>query len=77
MFINVPKYAIAGTMMFLVVNRFCTALDFKSTSVNILAMAGEIALGIVIYSVLLLILRPTILGKLSLIIDRIRSRKNG
>ncbi|WP_270351237.1 polysaccharide biosynthesis C-terminal domain-containing protein [Ligilactobacillus ruminis] len=77
MFINVPKYAIAGTMMFLVVNRFCMALDFKSTSVNILAMAGEIALGIVIYSVLLLILRPTILGKLSLIIDRIRSRKNG
>ena len=77
MFLNVPKYAIAGAIMFVVINRVCMTLNFKSTSVNILAMAGEITLGIVIYSVLILILRPTILGKLSLIIDRIRSKKNG
>ena len=77
MFINVPKYVLAGLIMFIVVNRVCMMLDFTSTIKNVLAIAAEIGLGVVVYGGILLLLKPTILNKLVSIIEKIRSKKNG
>lgn len=76
MFHNVPKYALAGIVMFIVVNRVCVTLDFTSTFKNVLATAFEIFLGIIIYGGILLLLKPTIIYKANDIIDRIKNRKN-
>ena len=52
-------------------------LDFTSTIKNVLAIAAEIGLGVVVYGGILLLLKPTILNKLVSIIEKIRSKKNG
>ena len=76
MFINVPKYVLAGLIMFIVVNRVCMMLDFTSTIKNILAIATEIVLGVIVYGVMLLLLKPTIIYKANDIVIRIKNRKN-
>lgn len=76
MFINVPKYVLAGLIMFIVVNRVCMMLDFTSTIKNILAIAAEIGLGVVVYGGILLLLKPTIIYKANDIVSRIKNRKN-
>lgn len=77
MFINVPKYAFASLIMFVIVNRLCVTFYFTSTIKNVFAIAAEIVLGIIVYGGILLLLKPTILNKLGSIIDKIRSKKNG
>lgn len=58
LFFNVPKYLIAGFVMFLPVFKLNTTVH-----TSIFSIFGEVILGIVIYFVMILILRPTILKK--------------
>ncbi|MFM9597576.1 polysaccharide biosynthesis C-terminal domain-containing protein, partial [Streptomyces scabiei] len=69
-FLNVPKYLIAGLVMFLIVIKVNTSTHF-----NVISLIGQIALGIVTYTGGLLILRPTILNKVQKIVANYKSRK--
>lgn len=56
LFQNLPKYLIAGVVMFVPIYKLNTTLW-----TSIFSLAAEVVLGIVIYVVMILILRPTIL----------------
>ncbi|KRL05747.1 polysaccharide biosynthesis C-terminal domain-containing protein [Liquorilactobacillus oeni] len=70
LFVNVPKYLIAGIIMFLAVFKVNSIQNF-----GILAILMQVLLGTTIYIVVLLILRPTILKKIRSIIENYRVRK--
>ncbi|QFQ73688.1 hypothetical protein LM596_00345 [Liquorilactobacillus mali] len=53
-FINIPKYMIAGIIMFIPVLKINT-----SVKINILSLFLEVLLGIILYFVSLLVLKPT------------------
>lgn len=74
MFHNVPKYAFAGIIMFIVVNRICVVFSPQTTLQNIIMISLEIAAGVATYAFGLLLLRPTILFKLKDIITKVRSK---
>lgn len=67
MFSNVPKYIISGIIMFIPV----FYLD-NTLRTNVITLAIEILLGIVLYVVMIFILKPTILVKAKQMIEQRR-----
>lgn len=74
MFCNVPKYILSSTVMFVIVNQMCVSLNSNTTFLNIILLATEVLTGFVSYTLVLLVLRPSILAKLNSIIDKVRSK---
>nr|WP_054755663.1 polysaccharide biosynthesis C-terminal domain-containing protein [Liquorilactobacillus satsumensis] len=70
LFINLPKYLIAGVVMFLVVFKINSIQRF-----SVGTMLLQAVIGAVIYTVALLLLRPTILKKIRVILKDFRARK--
>ncbi|MFT8723979.1 MAG: polysaccharide biosynthesis C-terminal domain-containing protein [Liquorilactobacillus nagelii] len=58
LFLNLPKYLIAGVLMFIPVFWIN-----NSVHTSILSIGAEVLLGIIVYAVMILLLRPTILEK--------------
>lgn len=67
MFSNVPKYIISGIIMFIPVFYLDNTLN-----TNVITLAIEILLGIVLYVVMIFILKPTILVKAKQMIEQRR-----
>ena len=67
MFGNVPKYIISGIIMFIPVFYLDNTLN-----TNVITLAIEILLGIVLYVVMIFILKPTILVKAKQMIEQRR-----
>lgn len=58
LFLNLPKYLIAGVLMFIPVFWIN-----NSVHTSILSIGAEVLLGIIVYAVMIVLLRPTILEK--------------
>jgi len=58
LFLNVPKYIFAGIVMFIPVFKLNT-----SVHTSIFSIFGEVLLGVIVYLIMILILKPTILDK--------------
>ena len=74
LFLNTPKYLLAGFIMFVVVLGISLKLTFANTFFMILALGCEVLVGALIYGLLILLLKPTILGKAKLILAKIRRK---
>ena len=69
MFVNIPKYLIAGIVMFIPVFMLDNYLK-----TSILTLAFEVILGILLYIVMIIVLRPTSLDQ---IMTMIKSKAKG
>ncbi|KRM96890.1 MOP superfamily flippase transporter [Liquorilactobacillus aquaticus DSM 21051] len=69
LFVNVPKYLLAGLVMFAVVFKLNNSVHFY-----VISLIWQILLGVFIYGGMLLLLRPTILDKIKKIVSNFRSQ---
>lgn len=67
--VNVPKYLLAGLIMFIAVFKISTMIRF-----NFMSLILEVTLGILLYLGLLLLLKPTILDRVK---QLLRDRRSG
>ena len=70
LFFNVPKYLIAGVIMFVPVFKLNITVH-----TSVFSIFGEVLLGIIIYLGMILILRPTILSKAKTLVNSRRKKK--